>query len=227
MCDLTSAHSSVSPTKLVGFMRGSGSIPVDHELVEGQTLATLWRIAFSVTQCEQRVWYQPRVETERFDHLLRTEERCAHPAGVETEVVGGEQRVLGRGPQRLHGHRGLAPLALRIGVDIQVLEVEAEQYEHRRVPQASAGAFETLLDDLRPLAVHLQVGPPLLAHRIGQTLFGLFTSEHGEAPGLPAVGGRGPPGGFEYPLYEILRHPLVKISPDGAAATNRVEDPRL
>src|SRR5215213_11603694 len=125
----------------------------------------------------------------------------------------------------MYGHRRLAALALLIRVIIKIFEVKADQDEYRRVKQASAGAIEALLDYLYALPVHLQVGPPLLAHRARQTLFGRTFGEHGESPGLSSVGGRGPSGGFEYPLHEILGHLLLEITPDGAAAMNRVEDP--
>src|SRR5215212_4807338 len=127
----------------------------------------------------------------------------------------------------MYGHRCLTALALRIGVSIEIFEVKADQDEYRRVKQASAGAFEALLHDLHALPVHLQVGPPLFAHRARQTLFGRFFGEHGESPGLSSVGGRGPPGGLEYALHEILGHALLEKTPDGATAMNRVEYPGL
>src|SRR3712207_5667476 len=141
--------------------------------------------------------------------------------------LGGEQHVLGRRAEGLDGHHGLVLLAPGVRVYVEVLEVQREQNEHRRFEQAPARAFEAPLDDLRALAVQLQITPPLLTHRLRETLLGLPLRDHGEAPRLPAVRRRGPASGLEHHVHAILRDLLADIPPHRATAASGVENGRL
>ncbi len=127
------------------------------------------------------------IQTQRLNHFFRAEEGRAHPAGIQSKLVGGEQGILGRGPERLNGHRGLVLLADGVRILVQVFEIQAEQYQHWRVEQTPPGAFETLLDDFLGLPVHLEVVAPLFPHRICESLFGSVFGDEGETPRLAAV----------------------------------------
>ena len=54
--------------------------------------------------------------------------------------------------------------------------------------EAHRNHIHIAMDDGGILPVHLQVGAPLLAHRVSQALFRRLSCDNGEAPGLPPVG---------------------------------------
>jgi len=127
------------------------------------------------------------VEIERIADDGRAEQRRAHPAAIQPQLVGHQQHVLDCAAQALDGHGCLGGVAIGVGVDIQVAQVQAWDHDRRRAQDALVRFAPPQLDRRRVLPIHCQLTPPFVAHRVGQALLWRGARQHGEAPGQAAM----------------------------------------
>src|SRR5258708_6978451 len=91
------------------FINRMVSVETRNETTQRETLAPLG-IGSRVTHTNQRVGDEPPVQVERVTYHFWTEERGAHPACIQAEIVGHQQHILYGCPQALNCHRRLIGL---------------------------------------------------------------------------------------------------------------------